>query len=353
MATMIQAIRMALHVGETRLGVTDIFGEDVGPPLGGVFTGTQGLETAWNTPLDERGIVGTAIGLALAGQKPVAEIQFCDYAFNTIDLLKIAGNTYWASGGDWNVPMVLMTPVGAGIRGSIYHSHSFDATATHIPGWKIVMPSTPRDAYGLMLSAIQDPNPVMYLMPKALLRMKAAPGELIPGEPEDEKQLSHMIDAPLGDRSAWKPTWPNLQELYIPIGEARLAREGSHVTVITYGRNVPMCLAAADELGSDGIDVEVVDLRSLHPYDWPMIESSVRKTNRVLLVNEDTEVTNFGEHLLRRIVEEMFYELHAPPKLIAGAHVPGIGLADNLERASVPQKEGIKTAILELARHEP
>jgi 2-oxoisovalerate dehydrogenase E1 component beta subunit len=353
MATMIQAIRMALHVGETRLGVTDIFGEDVGPPLGGVFTGTQGLETAWNTPLDERGIVGTAIGLALAGQKPVAEIQFCDYAFNTIDLLKIAGNTYWASGGDWNVPMVLMTPVGAGIRGSIYHSHSFDATATHIPGWKIVMPSTPRDAYGLMLSAIQDPNPVMYLMPKALLRMKAAPGELIPGEPEDEKQLSQMIDAPLGDRSAWKPAWPVLQELYIPIGEARLAREGSHVTVITYGRNVPMCLAAADELAADGIDVEVVDLRSLHPYDWPMIERSVRKTNRVLLVNEDTEVTNFGEHLLRRIVEEMFYELHAPPKLIAGAHVPGIGLADNLERASVPQKDGIKTAILELARHEP
>jgi 2-oxoisovalerate dehydrogenase E1 component beta subunit len=353
MATMIQAIRMALHVGEKKLGVTDIFGEDVGPPLGGVFTGTQGLETAWNTPLDERGIVGTAIGLALAGRKPVAEIQFCDYAFNTIDLLKIAGNTYWTSGGDWNVPMVLMTPVGAGIRGSVYHSHSFDATATHIPGWKIVMPSTPLDAYGLLLSAIQDPNPVMFLMPKALLRMKAGPGELIPGEPEDEKQLSQMIDAPLGDRSQWKPHWPELEELYIPIGEARLAREGRHVTVITYGRNVPMVLAAAEELASEGVDTEVIDLRSLHPYDWPMIEASVRKTNRVLCVNEDTEITNFGEHLLRRIVEEMFYELHAPPKLLAGAHVPGIGLADNLERASVPQKDGIKAAIAELAQHEP
>ena len=353
MATMIQAIRMALHVGESRLGVTDIFGEDVGPPLGGVFTGTQGLKTAWNTPLDERGIVGTAIGLALAGQKPVAEIQFCDYAFNTIDLLKIAGNICWSCGGDWNVPLVLMTPVGAGIRGSIYHSHSFDATATRLPGWKIVMPSTPRDAYGLMLSAIADPNPVMFLMPKALLRVKAAPGEQLPGEPDDDKQLSSMIDAPLGDRTAWKPTWPELEELYIPIGKARVAREGTRVTVLTYGRNVPMSLAAAEELAAEDIDIEVIDLRSLHPYDWDAIATSVRKTNRVLCLNEDTEITNFGEHLIRRITEELFYELHAPPKLLAGGHLPGIGLADSLEMASVPQKDGIKAALAELARHEP
>lgn len=353
MATMIQAIRMALHVGESKLGVTDIFGQDVGPPLGGVFTGTQGLDTAWNTPLDERGIVGTAIGLALAGKRPVAEIQFCDYAYNTIDLLKLAGNTYWSSGGDWNVPMVLMTPVGAGIRGSIYHSHSFDAQATRIPGWKIVMPSTPRDAYGLMLSAILDPNPVMFLMPKALLRMKSAAGEDIPGAPTDDKVLNKMIDAPLGDRSKWKPEWPPLEELFIPIGKARVAREGTHVTVVTYGRNVPMALAAATELEADGIDTEVLDLRSLHPYDWDAIVESVRKTNRVLCVNEDTEITNFGEHLIRRITEELFYELHAPPKLVAGKHIPGIGLADALEMASVPQKNNIKAAIAELAAHEP
>src|SRR5258706_2597581 len=190
MAPLVQAVRMALHYGESPLGVTDIFGEDVGPPLGGVFTGTQWLAAAWTTPLDERGVIGTAIGLALAGKKPVAEIQFCDYAFNTIDLLKLAGNTYWSSGGDWNVPLVMMTPVGAGIRGSIYHSHSFDAMATRLPGWKIVMPSTPRDAYGLLLSAIQDPNPVMYLAPKALLRMKSKPGQDIPGAPGDDKVLS-------------------------------------------------------------------------------------------------------------------------------------------------------------------
>src|SRR5687767_953068 len=180
MTTMIQALRLALHVGEERLGVTDIFGQDVGPPLGGVFTGTQGLTTAWNTPLDERGIVGMAIGLALAGQRPVAEIQFCDYAFNTIDLMKLAGNLHWQSA-------------------SVYHSHSFDAQATRLPGWKIVMPSTPRDAYGLMLSAIKDPNPVMYLMPKALLRVKSRPGEVLPGAPSDDKRLASMIDAPLGD----------------------------------------------------------------------------------------------------------------------------------------------------------
>jgi 2-oxoisovalerate dehydrogenase E1 component beta subunit len=353
MATMIQAIRMALHVGESRLGVTDIFGEDVGPPLGGVFTGTQGLVTAWNTPLDERGIVGTAIGLALAGARPVAEIQFCDYAFNTIDLLKLAGNTYWSSGGDWNVPLVLMTPVGAGIRGSIYHSHSFDATATRLPGWKIVMPSTPRDAYGLLLSAIADPNPVMYLMPKALLRVKGESGEGVPGEPDDDKLLSSMIDAPVGDRTAWKPRWPELEELYIPIGKARIAREGTQLTVLTYGRNVPMCLAAASELAGDGIDVEIVDLRSLHPYDWDAIAASVRKTHRLLCVNEDTEITNFGEHLIRRVVEELFYELYAPPRLVAGGHLPGIGLADSLETASVPHKDGIKAAMAELARHQP
>lgn len=352
MATMVQAIRMALHVGEERLGVTDIFGQDVGAPLGGVFTATQGLKTTWNTPLDERGIVGMAIGLAMGGARPIAEIQFCDYAFNTIDLLKLAGAMCWSSNGDWNCPLVLMTPVGAGIRGSIYHSHSFDAMATRLPGWKIVMPSNPLDAYGLLLSAIVDPNPVMYLKPKALLRQKARPGEELPGEPTDEKALNKMIDAPLGDRSAWKPQFPKLEDLFIPIGKARIARAGKDVTIVTYGRNVQMALAAADEVAKDNVDVEVIDLRSLHPYDWEAIKTSIKKTNRVLFLNEDTEITNFGEHLLRRAVEDCFYELHAPPKLLAGGHLPGIGLADNLEHASVPQKGTIVKAVRELIGHE-
>ena len=351
MATMIQAVRLALHVGETRHGVTDIFGEDVGPPLGGVFTGTQGLATAWNTPLDERGIVGMAIGLALAGQRPVAEIQFCDYAFNTIDLLKLAGNTYWSSGGDWNVPMVLMTPVGAGIRGSIYHSHSFDATATHLPGWKIVMPSTPLDAYGLMISACQDENPVMVLEPKALLRIKGE--ELIPGEPADDRALSRMIDAPLGDRSKWRPEWPALEPYAVPIGKARLVREGDALTVVSYGRTLPLCVRAAASLAEEGVRAEVIDLRSLWPYDWEAIRASVDKTGKVLFVNEDTEVTNFGEHLVRRTTEELFYRLEAPPRLLAGRFVPGIGLADSLEMASVPQLADVTEAMRRLAAERP
>src|SRR4051794_30258721 len=163
MANMAQAIRMALHYGEENLGLKDIFGEDVGPPLGGVFTASQGLKTTWNSPLDERGIIGAAWGLALAGKRCVAEIQFCDYIYNTIDILKLVGMQSWSSYGDWCLPMTIMTPVGSGIRGSIYHSHSFDAMMTHIPGWKIVMPSNALDAYGLMLACLKEQNPTMYL----------------------------------------------------------------------------------------------------------------------------------------------------------------------------------------------
>ncbi len=348
MATMVQAVRMALHVGEERLGVTDVFGEDVGPPLGGVFTATQGLRTAWNTPLDERGVVGTAIGLALAGQCPVAEIQFCDYAFNTIDLLKLAGAMNWSSNGDWNCPMVLMTPVGSGIHGSLYHSHSFDAQATRLPGWKIVMPSTPLDTYGLLLSAIVDPNPVMVLLPKALLRVKSAPGELIPGEPDDDRQLGKMIDAPVGDRTQWQPNWPDTPDLFIPIGPLKRVRAGRDITVVTYGRMVALCRKVADELAAEGIEAEVIDLRTLHPYDWEGLKESISRTHRALFVNEDTEITNFGEHLLRRTVEELFTTLLAPPRVLAGKHVPGIGLSDSLEKASVPQREDITAAIREI-----
>jgi 2-oxoisovalerate dehydrogenase E1 component beta subunit len=351
MANMAQAIRMALHFGEENLKVKDIFGQDVGAPLGGVFTATQGLKTAWNTPLDERGIIGMAMGIAMTGERCVAEIQFCDYIFNTIDLLKIAGNTCWVSNGNYTMPMVVMTPVGAGIRGSVYHSHSFDSWATRIPGWKVVMPSTPIDAYGLMLSAIEDPNPVLFLKPKALLRVRGE--ELIPGEPSEEKELKGLIDAPVGERSEWKARWPKTENYMVPIGKARMVCQGEHVSVISWGRHVHQCAKVATELKENGISVEVIDLRSLMPYDWSAIRDSVRKTRKVLFVNEDTEVTNFAEHLASRVTQELFYELDAPPRVMAGKNLPGIGLHPNLEDASVPQFHEIKSTIEDLVAERP
>jgi len=345
---MVQAVRMALHYGEEHLGVTDIFGEDVGPPLGGVFTATQGLRTAWNSPLDERGILGTAMGIAYAGGRPVCEIQFCDYCFNTIDLMKVAGNQRWAGAGEFEMPIVLMMPSGSGIRGSLYHSHSFESWASRLAGWKIVMPSNPYDAYGLMLSAIKDPNPVMVLLPKALLRLRG--DKLLPGEPPDENELKAMIDAPLGDRSKWKPRWPQLDPDFIPLGTAQLVREGTQSTVVSYGRTLPLCVQAADKL-KDGkqLTFDVLDLRSIFPYDWKAISASIQKTGRVLFVNEDTEVTNFGEHLLRRTIDEHFYDLVVRPRVLQGKHVPGIGLAQVYEQNSVPQLAQILQAMEEIA----
>jgi len=355
MAYMAQAIRMALHYGEKHLGLKEVFGEDVGPPLGGVFTATQGVECSWNSPLDERGIIGAAIGLGLAGRRCVAEIQFADYIYNTIDLLKLAGMQSWTSNGDWHLPMTIMTPTGAGIFGSIYHSHSFDAMMTHIPGWKIVMPSNSLDAYGLMIACLKENNPTMYLKPKALMRVEGE--EAIPGEPpltpEGKKELRDMINAPLdymfGRQKTWKARFPkDLTDYTVPLGVAKTVREGEHITVVSCGRLLLLCAQAADQLREEGISVEVIDLRTLWPYDWEMISASIQKTRRVLFVNEDTEVTNFGEHLVRRTVEDLFYHLEARPRLLAGAHTPGVGLAPTLEQASVPQLSSITQTIREV-----
>ncbi len=346
MANMAQAIRLALHYGEQKLGVTEIFGEDVGPPLGGVFTATQGLERAWNSPLDERCIIGAALGLAWAGGRPVAEIQFVDYIFNVVDLLKLSANGYWASGGRYKTPMVVMTPTGSGIHGSMYHSHSFDSIATKLHGMKVVCPSTPLDAYGLMIASIKSDDPVLFLKPKALLRTKGE--ELIPGEP-DEKTLHEMIDAPLGDRSKWKAKWPKLGEYIVEIGKAKIAHPGADATIVTHGRMAPICLEVARQLKADGQgSVEVIDMRSLIPYDWDAIKASIRKTGRVLFVNEETEITNFAEHLMRRVVDELFYELKVRPRLLAGKATPGVGLSPALEYFIQPQKADVARALGEL-----
>ena len=348
---MAQAVRLALHYAETNYDLKDIFGQDVGAPLGGVFTATQGLKTTWNSTLDERGIIGMAMGIAMTGDRCVAEIQFADYIFNTMDLLKIAGNTLWCTNGQFNLPMTVMTPVGAGIRGSVYHSHSFDAWASRLTGWKVVMPSNPLDAYGLLLSCIKDPNPCLFLEPKALMRVRG--DELIPGEPQDEKELKAMIDAPIGDRSQWKARWPKVEEYLVPIGKGKITRSGDQISVISYGRHLLLCNEAADQLAKEGYSVEVIDLRSIYPYDWAMIKASVKKTGRVLFVNEDTEVTNFCEHLSYRVTQELFYELLARPQVLAGKNLPGIGLHPHLEDASVPQKYEIIDAIKSICAEVP
>ena len=349
MATLTQAIRMALHYGEEHLGVTDIFGEDVGAPLGGVFTATQGLKTAWNSPLDERGIIGQAMGIAFAGGKPVCEIQFADYIFNSIDMMKLAGNAHWSSYGQYHVPMVLMTPNGAGIHGSIYHSHSIESIGSHVPGWKIVTPSNPKDAYGLMIAAIKDPNPVLYLIPKALLRSTGE--ELIPGEPESAAELKSMIDAPLGDRTKWKPRWPKgLTDFTVPIGKSARPREGRNGTIVTYARHLLMAVRAADELAAEeNLHFDVIDLRTLYPFDMEAVRESVQKTGRILVINEDSEVTNYGEHVLRRVMDECFYHLQTKPTLLAAADVPGVGISPLLEEKTVPQYADVKAAMRKLA----
>ncbi|MGL4554940.1 MAG: transketolase C-terminal domain-containing protein, partial [Gemmataceae bacterium] len=233
-------------------------------------------------------------------------------------------------------------------RGSLYHSHSFESWASRLPGGKIVMPSNARDAYGLMLSAIEDPNPVLVLLPKALLRVRG--DKKLPGEPDDEAELKERIDAPVGEaRGGWKPKWPAMWPYYVPIGTAATVRDGDGCTVISYGRTLTLAAQAADELAREtGKRAEVIDLRSIFPYDWRRVSESVARTGRVLIVNEDTEVTNFGEHLLRRVVEEHFYDLLVKPRMLAGKHVPGIGLNQVYEQNTVPQLRHIKQAMAEV-----
>ena len=195
-----------------------------------------------------------------------------------------------------------------------------------------------------MLSAIADPNPVLVLLPKALLRVRGE--QRIPGEPEDEEELKQPIDAPVGDRTNWKPEWPEVGPYFVKIGESSLVREGDAATVVSYGRTLPLCIQAADQLRSEfGAACDVIDLRSIFPYDWKAISKSVAKTGRLLIVNEDTEVTNFGEHLLRRVIDEHFYDLLVRPRLLAGKHLPGIGLNQVYEQNTVPQLPSILDAV--------
>ena len=199
-----------------------------------------------------------------------------------------------------------------------------------------------------MLSAIKDPNPVMVLLPKALLRMRDT--RSFPANRPTRRNCRGSSMRPSATAATWEPQWPELGEHIVPFGVGELVREGSDGTVVSYGRPLPFCVQAADELARDrGLTFDVIDLRSIFPYDWDLISRSVQKTGRVLIVNEDTEVTNFGEHLLRRIVDEHFYDLAVRPRVLMGKHVPGIGMNQNYELNSIPQLGGIREALRELA----
>jgi 2-oxoisovalerate dehydrogenase E1 component beta subunit len=183
--------------------------------------------------------------------------------------------------------------------------------------------------------------------------MRVRGEELIPGEPVDEKELRAMIDAPIGDRSQWKPKWPELQDYRVPIGKGKVIYQGRHLTLVSWGRYVLIAKEVCQKLRAEGIEVELIDLRSLYPYDWSMIKNSVTKTGRLLIVNEDTEVTNFGEHLVYRATQELFYQLLCRPVVLAGKQVPGIGLHPHLEEASVPQSFEVAQAARQMVAEVP
>jgi 2-oxoisovalerate dehydrogenase E1 component beta subunit len=301
-----------------------IVGEDVGA-RGGVFRATQGLhekygdERVMDSPLAELSIVGVGIGAALYGMRPICEIQFADFihpAFNQI--VNEAAKMCYRSNGEWTVPMVIRAPYGGGIGGGLYHSQSIEAFFTHVPGLKVVVPSTPFDAKGLIKSAVRDPNPVLYLEPKKGYR-------LIKGEvPEGE-------------------------EILVTIGEAKVTREGSDLTVLAYGMMHHYTLQAAQAVAEDGIDVEVVDLRTLLPLDRETILTSVRKTSKVLIVHEDNLTGGFGAELSALIADEAFTYLDAPVKRLAGPDVPAVPFSHPLQDWFMPDATKIAGAMSDLA----
>lgn len=323
--TLIQAINEALRQAMEEDESVILLGEDVGV-RGGVFRASEGLierfgpERVIDTPLAESSIVGVAIGASVNGLRPVAEIQFADYihpAFNQI--VNEAARMRYRSNGDWGCPLVVRAPYGAGVHGGLYHSQSVEALFYHVPGLKIVTPSTPYDAKGLLLAAIRDPDPVLFFEHKKAYR-------LIRGEvPEEPYEL--------------------------PIGRAEVRRPGRHVSVFSYGLAVHWCLEAADRLWrEEGIDAEVIDLRTLAPLDRESLLASARKTGRVLIVHEDNKTGGVGAELAALVAEEALFDLDAPVRRLAAPDVPAAPFAHNLEAVFLPDAERVAAAIRELAR---
>ncbi len=314
----IEAVNSALHIEMERDDRVVVLGEDVGK-FGGVFRATKGLYEEFgenrsiDTPLSEGGIIGTAIGLALYGMRPVAEIQFSDFIFPAFDqIVNELAKYRYRSGGQYAAPMVIRTPVGGGIRGGHYHSQSPEAYFLHTPGLKVVAPSNPYDAKGLLSSSIRDEDPVLFFEPKRVYR--AARGEV----PEDEFQ--------------------------IPLGQAKTVREGADITIVAWGAMLHEALEATQAAEGEGIDCELIDLRTLMPLDIDSIVESVQKTGRFIVVHEAPKTCGFGAELLSQVVERCFYSLEAQPVRVTGYDTP---FPYTLEHEYLPRAPRILKSIKE------
>lgn len=323
--TLVEAVRDAMDEEMTRDENVFIVGEDVGQ-RGGVFRATVGLfdkygaDRVIDSPLAELSIVGVGIGAALYGMKPICEIQFADFiypAFNQI--ISEAAKMTYRTNATWTVPMVIRAPYGGGIGGGLYHSQSVEAFFTHIPGLKVVIPSSPYDAKGLLKSAVRDPNPVIFLEPKKGYR-------LIKGEVPEEEYL-------------------------VPIGPAKITREGEDLTIFAYGMMHYYALQAAEQLEQDGISAEVVDLRTLYPVDRETILSSVKKTGKALIVHEDNLTGGYGGEIAAIVAEHAFEYLDAPVRRLAGPDVPAVPFSHPMQEWFMVNTEKIYNAALELARY--
>jgi len=323
--TFIEAIRDTLAEEMRRDESVIVLGEDVGKK-GGVFLATDGLWSEFgddrviDTPLTESMIVGASIGAAVNGLRPIAEIQFADFihpAFNQI--VSEAARMRYRSNNAVPVPMTIRAPYGGGVHGALYHSQSVEAFFTHVPGLKVVVPSTPHDARGLLRSSIRDDDPVLFFEHKKMYR-------------------SVRGDVPAGD-------------FVVPLGRARVTHPGSQVTVIAYGLMAHYALEAADRVAEEGISVEVVDLRTLRPLDKDTLLSSVRKTGKCLVVYEDNRFGGYGAEVAAIVAEEAFDYLDGPVTRIAGPDVPGVPYNHVLEDWFMVDPEKIAAGIRKLAAY--
>jgi len=325
--TYVEAIRSAMEEEMHRDDRVLLMGEDVGAK-GGVFGATAGLfqtfgeERVIDSPLAEAAIVGVAIGCALAGLRPVAEIQFLDFIPPAMDqIISEAAKIRYRSNNDWSCPMVIRAPCGGGVHvhGALYHSQSLEALFAHVPGLKVVMPSTPSDAKGLLLAAIRDPDPVCFFEHKALYR-------------------SLREEVPEGD-------------YVVPIGKGRVVREGTDISCITYGATVHEATTAAERLAADGIQVEVIDLRTVRPLDREIIVQTVRKTGKVLVAHEANLAVGVGAEVAAIAAEECFQQLDAPVMRIGGPEVPAIPFAESLAEVYCLGPDKIEAKLRELAAY--